>query len=228
MSDWPVDQITDHRARAVARVVEQYRDADNLKGLIGLGADRTQELESVFYAVLTETDLDTAEGDNLDGIGEIAGEPRLGRSDTEYRDAIKERIGLNRSSGQPEVIIEFIISETGATRVVWQEDYPASVRIYVDEAITESQARRIRRLMPAGVGSLFVLTTDGDAPFGVTGIDEDADPDALGFGELGMHALEFEDGTVLELEDGTALGMIDQNDPILPTEGGKLAELFEV
>ena len=226
MMDFDEEPI-DRAEQALKLLVEQYRGSERIQGLIRAVANQLTEVDEARVQAWTKRWLDTAEGKQLDGLGEILGATRQGRNDDEYRLRLQAQVTINAGSGTPEDVISGVSFLTGANQVWYQEDYPASVRIFVDEAITESQAQRMRRLMPAGVGSLFVLTTDGDAPFGVTGIDESPYPDALGFGELGMHALEFEDGTVLELEDGTALGMIDQNDPILPTEGGALAELIE-
>jgi len=187
-----------------------------------------QELEDAVWSVLTERWVPEAIGAQLDEMGEIVGEPRLGRTDAEYRPAIELRISLNQSGGEPERIIEFLRRIAGADAVIYKEIWPAKIEIYVRGDIDESQARRVRELVPAGVGTIYITESGGELPFGIK--EEGAlDPtDRDGFGELGLHDFELSDGDILELSDGSTLGINDINDPLLPTEGGIIADLFEV
>ena len=227
-TDWPITKIDDHQQRALDRLVEQDRSAENFRKIIDKAAERYQGLEEVGYSLLTERNIFDAVGAQLDGIGQIVGEPRLGKSDGQYREALLERIGLNRASGEPESVITFIISLTGATRVIWRELYPANVQVFVSETITLQEAQRIRRLMPAAVGAVFIESTDGENPFGMSGVNEDPDEDSLGFGELGFHILDLGGGEVLDIGDNAILGVTDHEDPLYESDGGRMAELFEV
>jgi hypothetical protein len=231
MADWPITKITTHTDDAIGRLTSQYQDADKLKGLIQLWGERIQALEDVAYDLLTQRWTDAAEGAQLDGIGEIVGEPRLGRTDAEYRDAIEIRISLNRSGGEPERIIEFLRRIAGASTVEYNEVYPASIELFVGSGVTLEQAQRTRELVPAAVGAIYIEESGGEAPFGFLNDDGTAPADRDGFGEQGIHDLVLDTGDRLLLSDGTTeyvAGVTDLNDPILPTDGGVMSELFEV
>ena len=226
---WPVQRIDTYADDAVGRLAAQYDAAQNLEKLIRQAADRYQGLENVFWSLLTERGLSTSVGKQLDGIGSIIGEPRIGRGDDEYRSAIRVRIALNKAAGEPENVIAFIVGLTDATRVAWKEIYPAKVQAYVDAPITLSEAQRIRSLLPAAVGAAFIETTDGERPFGVDGLGtEEPDPDALGFGELGLYVIADENGDIFEAGDGTIIAGNDIEAELEPDSGGAFAEVFEI
>lgn len=229
MSDWPIQPVSDHGDQAVARLVSQYSEADRLRALIRLWADRVQEAEDAAYTVLTERWVPEAVGVQLDEMGAIVGEPRLGRTDAEYREAIEVRISVNRSGGEPERIIEFLLRIAGADEVLYKEIYPAKVEIFVLGDVSLTQAQRIRELIPAGVGTIYISESGGDLPFGFSELTEPSFTDRDGFGELGVHALAVDgSGTLLDIGGGVVLGVNDNEDPLLPTEGGVFSELYEV
>lgn len=130
MTDFPIDKIETHRDDAIGRLTSQYDDATNLRDLVGLFADRYQGLENVSFDLLTKRFIDGAEGVQLDELGEIVGEPRLGRSDRVYRSAIRLRVILNSAGGEPESVIRFVREGFDAEIVAYTEIYPAKVEIY--------------------------------------------------------------------------------------------------
>ena len=227
MTDWSYSKIETHDEDARERYTSQYDSADNLKNLSTLWAERVQGLEDAAWQVLTETWLDVAVGAQLDELGVMVGEPRLGRSDQTYRDAIELRVSINRSGGEPERIIEFLTRVLNADKVLYQELYPAKIQIFIDGEIDFDAAERVRQLVPAGVGSIFISSTDGEIPFGTIELGGAPEPDIDGFGELGLYALEVEPGVVLAFGDGTIMGMNDSEDYFV-IGGGHLAELYEV
>ena len=81
---------------------------------------QVQEVEDAVYQILTDTVLETAEGAQLDGLGEIVGEERAGRDDATYRIAIRTRIAINLSEGTIENIMLNQVAPigTGAFRLV--------------------------------------------------------------------------------------------------------------
>lgn len=181
MSDWPFDQITTHRDDALARFTSQYQHADRLKGLAGVYADRVQSLEDAAYALMTERWIDTAEGQQLDGLGDIVGEDRRGREDEEYRDALITRIFLNSASGEPESVIRAINFLWGAGNVEFEEIYPAKVQVSLFETPASlRQLQGIRGVTPAGVGLRVLQQQIDDAPviasFTETGIITEIQP----------------------------------------------------
>ena len=225
---WPIEQIETHVDDARGRFTSQYAEAELLKGLSDLWAERIQSLEDAAWSVLTERWLDVAVGQQLNELGAVVGEPRLGRSDEPYREAIQTRISINQSGGEPERIIEFLVRIAGADNVFYQERYPAKIELAVNGDVSLTQAQRVREIVPAGVGTIYISETGENLPFGTKDGPDDEPTNVDGVGELGIHQLELDDGSLLELSDGSVLGVTDRDDPILPTEGGTIAELFEV
>jgi hypothetical protein len=228
MTSWPYDKITDHEGRGDDRWTYQYSEAERLKGWTRVWSGRIQQLEDAAYTLLTDRWIPSAEGVQLDEMGEMVGEPRLGRNDEDYKFAIETRISINRSGGEPERIIEYLRRITGASQVIFKEIYPAKVEIFVQGELSDEEAQSLRDLIPAAVGRIFVTESGDELPFGYNELDEDSYVDRDGFGELGMHDLELDDGDTIELSDGSTLAFTDKEDPVLPDEGGIYSELYEV
>lgn len=159
-------QITTHVTDSQARLPEQFKTASNLKNLIEAFADSTQDFEDLVYPLFTLLDIDTMVGVQLDGIGSIIGEPRLGRSDAEYREALRLAITLNISSGEPETVIALFKSLTDPTGAIdYYEDHPAGYVIYGDGDQFAELLEAMEAASPAGVyvGLLdFLLWEDSD------------------------------------------------------------------
>lgn len=233
MADWPIQRIDTHVTDAQGRLTSQYADADKLRSLIQLWGERVQAIEDTAWDLLTERWADVAVGAQLDGIGEIVGEPRLGRTDADYRDAIEIRVSLNRSGGEPERIIEFLRRIAGASTVELRELYPAKLEIFVGSGVTLEQAQRVRELVPAAVGTIYIEESGGETPFGVKEEGAANPSDRDGLGEIAPQEFELSDGTPLELSDGTNLQLTTlENQSLYQYSdgefGGTLAELFEV
>ena len=147
---WPYEQIETHADDAAARLASQYADAEKLQGLVSLWGERVQGIEDAAWSLLTDRWLDVAEGQQLDELGDLVGEPRLGRTDETYRAAIQIRIGLNRGSGEPESVISVMNSLLQSGQ--YSEDYPAGILITTEnEAVSLQQQRGIVSVTPAGV-----------------------------------------------------------------------------
>lgn len=228
---WPLQQITDHNEVALSRYTYQYTEAGTLQALTTLWAERMQALEDAAWSVLTERWIAPAAGVQLDELGDIVGEPRLGRTDETYRDALEVRISINRSGGEPERIIEFLTRIAGANQVLYQEVYPAKIELFVGGDVSLEQAQRVREIVPAAVGTIYISESGGELPFGTSELGSPDPTDVDGFGELGIHDWGLDTGDVLEFVvngDTFVAGLTDKDDPILPTDGGVIAELYEV
>jgi hypothetical protein len=176
-----LDHITDHEGIALSNVVRQYRDADNLKALIGLCAGRYQDLEDAFWAVFSET-IDNVHGERLDEYGRIVNQPREGRIDDTYRLWIKTRVKINRSSGTiPEIIDIFTALVNGTSSVTLSEEFPAAFTLTMGAstfAIDPVESNSIlQKVKPAGVRAVFVSPTTADATSFA------CDPNGAGFGD---------------------------------------------
>jgi hypothetical protein len=100
-----ISKIEDHVERGLARLPSQFRDKPKLKAFLTVLMTPAQPLEDALWQLLTERDIDTAIGDQLDQIGVIVNQPRLGNDDDTYRRFLYVRIAINRSSGTPEELI---------------------------------------------------------------------------------------------------------------------------
>lgn len=178
----PFSKKLTHVAEAVANLISQFEGKQRIETLVSIFVGQIQELEDAFSDILTETTIDNSVGVNLDNIGLIVGEPRAGRNDTQYRIAIKARIGLNTSGGTIENIISIVISVANAVVTVEIIEYfPASftARIIepIDPAVTDTDriAEFIKGGRPAGVNGHLEFAVAGafqfDGPAG-SGFDE--------------------------------------------------------
>jgi len=229
MSNWPYEKIENHVEQAKSRLTSQYQNTQGLLRYIEIIATRIQVLEDAMFTLLTDRWLENAEGVQLNLIGQIVGEGRLGRNDETYKEALDTRITLNISGGEPERIIDYLVRVFGAADVRYKEMYPAKIQVFVGTTISFGEAQNLRRIIPAGVGTVYVEETGGQTPFSFSELGQPLPGNIEGFSELDFHVLELSDGSLLELSDGDILGVTDQDDPILlGEEGGVLAELIEV
>jgi len=122
--------IKNYSSRMVDLLVEQFELSEELKDQLSSFGDLVQEIENAGSDFESNRNLLVAGGVNLDGLGEIVGESRNGRNDTEYRTGIQFRIFLNRSSGEIEVIQDFVKYVTGSSYAKLEEIFPAKCFVY--------------------------------------------------------------------------------------------------
>ena len=102
----------------------------NLKALAtALAGNQVQDIEDAMRDFLYGLSIDDSEGDQLDHIGEIVGEERLGKTDALYRIAIKIKIGENTSEGTLEKVITIWRLLAPGDDVIITEDPPAKIDI---------------------------------------------------------------------------------------------------
>jgi hypothetical protein len=98
-------KVTDHSKLALARVVEYLKNQPNWANLITACTLECQRIEDSLWDLLTKRSIDDGFGAQLDGIGQIVGQPRNGMDDAQYRVWLKSKIYLNFSSGTGEELI---------------------------------------------------------------------------------------------------------------------------
>lgn len=117
--------------QGVARLIEQYVGKPRLEELLRIYLEQVQEAEDAAWQLATERFVSVAVGVQLDGLGEIVGQPRLGLSDDDYRAAIRARIRANNSEGTApdlySVAIALLGNPGGTGNVEVEPDSPAAV-----------------------------------------------------------------------------------------------------
>lgn len=110
----------DHAALGLSRVATQYQNSADFLAYLAAILTPNNELEIVFQQVAEQVDIDVAEGENLDTIGDIVGISRVlpgGPSnplppdqsvlaDPQYRCLLRAKIVKNHSRGLNEDIIK--------------------------------------------------------------------------------------------------------------------------
>jgi len=158
---------TTHDAEALATFLEQFKGQAILSALLSSYVAQVQELEAVFFDVLASRTIDAAEGDQLDLLGALVGQPREGRSDSDYRIWIKARIRVNLSSGTSNDIlatIDAILSSTGRAEIT--ETPPAAMLVTVSDALGGTPAdvaELISQARGAGIDCNLVYTLLADS-----------------------------------------------------------------
>lgn len=123
-----IDQV----AQGYDRLLEQFKDKPNIKSLLETYLKQTEDLESAYFELLTERSIFTAVGVQLDLLGALVVEPRLGRDDEAYRLAILTKIGINNSEGTPDVLMQLLKNLSGGTKINIFEHFPVSAVYYTN------------------------------------------------------------------------------------------------
>jgi hypothetical protein len=173
----------DHQARAANRLLSQFRKPQAafaldtgdgtaldtgdgsalatqpvsggtlLQAMVRALLQPSDELEDAFLALLNERHIDNAVGKELDIIGDLAEGPRQGRTDADYRVALKARIAINTSKATPPDVkrVADLITPDGAS-VRYFEPLPATISIDVaGYNLTKADVRTLNNARPGGV-----------------------------------------------------------------------------
>ena len=101
-------KITNHKEEELKRLLEQYKNKENLKKVLCIYADQIQEIEDLAFALYDRLSIDDSSGQQLDEIGEIVVQKRNGVSDKRYRTLLFVKIGINTSKGTPKKLTDII------------------------------------------------------------------------------------------------------------------------
>lgn len=191
-------QQTGHVAQALALLIEQFKRKANIQDLLRPWVNEVQAAEDAAFQVLEDRWLDTAIGAQLDTLGNIVAEERLGRDDETYRVALRARVAINRSHGTVEEllnILRLLLPEGTAIRI--DEQYPAAIVVEIEDAIDEDLGSQVAQLVcsarAAGVKCLVHWFRAGDVfRYGAAG-SEAASPNGFGSGDYSATS----DGTVV-------------------------------
>lgn len=149
-----MQQITDYTALLEPRVLSQYQQSKRLLGIMEAGTLQADQVEEALFQVRNGFFLATAVGAQLDTLGKIYREPRRGRTDAVYRDAIRLR-AATAISGTPDEIIMFLKNFVAGTPedIEYHPEYPGKYVVTTSNgAFTAGNALDV--ISPAGVQGL--------------------------------------------------------------------------
>ncbi len=187
--DLPLHQITDHKERALARLLTQFKEKPVLATLIGIYQKTLQEVEDMFWDLRTKRALAVAEGEQLDVIGRILVEPRGPLDDDDYRVVLQIKIRVLKSSGTAEELMAIarLVIGDGFT---FREYPPAAAAFHLDEDPTTFNAALLARFLKkakSGGVRLDVTRPGSDDPLRYAGAD--------GLGGSGFYGSAYEPGS---------------------------------
>ena len=156
-----------HTTELQGHLIEYFQRTRNMAVLAAIGA-QLQEIEDALWALLYAFDVDTATGDQLEKLGIIVGEAPLGRTEEDFRSAIRARILINQSDGHLEQLIEIAVLLFPTARVRVTEYPPASLAVeFVGDLGTLSHSNISRLLKQAKAGGVRLDTIVSPTAAGV-------------------------------------------------------------
>ncbi len=160
-------EVSDYYERVVALLLTQFKDKANFQAFVRVLTVEVQEIEGVGFQLFLLRQLETAEGAQLDALGDVFGASRNGASDTNYRAAIRLRIYEISGSGVVDELLIVLKAVTAAANVGWWNNYPASIALLTDgESIPSSLFQGMLALAPAAVALWIYVTYGTPLPLG--------------------------------------------------------------
>lgn len=153
-----------HASDAVVDSLDQYGERPRFHAFLEALMDRVQSLEDLGQEELVMRSVYTAEGVQLDVLGEIVGLERGELADDEYRIFILGKIFANLSDGKSSEIAELLTDILDHDTVSVRELWPAGLEIYADGVDYPVVTNRLMKFMvAAGVYYGFVYSSTTDA-----------------------------------------------------------------
>lgn len=123
-----IEQNTSYAARALLRLIGQFKNKRTFEPILTALAVQVQALEDAYWQLLSDRTIDNAVGVQLDVLGAIVGEKRGGRPDPDYRLRIRARIRANLSNGTNEdiyAVFRALLATTPGYVLSYLPAYPA-------------------------------------------------------------------------------------------------------
>jgi len=124
--------IKDYVQQGEDRLLDQFSNSPIIQGVLSTYLNELSNTQTSSISLLDILNIETAYGYNLDLIGKMVGEERLGNSDTQYRKNIKVKIFLNSSKGTPNDLLEILDLLTESTSLELFEHTPLHSIFYTD------------------------------------------------------------------------------------------------
>mgnify|MGYP000315468373 CR=1 FL=1 len=146
----------DLAANTVGLLLPQFRDKSILEAILKGAAVPSQDIISAGFDISKEFSVDTNNDTMLNLIGTLLNVPRDGTVAIEdYRQSIKTKIPVNRSTGSAKTLIPLLNDLVGEGNFTIREQYPAeiNVRLYTSQTVLTKEL--INELLPIGVNGIF-------------------------------------------------------------------------
>lgn len=178
--------IPDYYDRAVSLLASQFQirlpdgARTNFQKMIYAISTQSQFIQDQINLLDSMRSLDTAQGVQLDGLGQIIGLARVpGQPDDSaiidgvyvqgYRESLQFQIFINQSSGTPEQVIAILKFLTQATKIWYNEVYPAAYQMATNGLVfppnPSDLVAAIQSVSPAAVNFIGVTATYNTNPF---------------------------------------------------------------
>jgi hypothetical protein len=204
----------DFESLAVSRLTGQFGNSPKVQALMAELVGPLTTLEAVADTLRSDRWIDTAVGAQLDGCGAIVGELRQGRTDDEYRIAIRFRVFVNISKGTPVDLIRGLKFLTEPTESQYLESYPATVLLFTNGFFVEQSIQRaMQDLSPAGVSGVPVAVSFMGTPFRF----ENEPPPGELFVDGGASYLTA-DGSDIQVSQSTGASLVEGIGGCVPAE----------
>lgn len=160
-----------HATVALGLLPGQFELSTKLRSIVSAVADQCQAIEDALWELYSMRWRWIAEGAQLDGLGDIVGEPRTTDDDDIYRGLIEVKILTNTSVCEPERIIRCVnIGMDSSECHIIEKDY-ATIVIYA-HLLTRNGPIAARMSDIAAGGVKVAVTGSEEDPF-VFGLDRD-------------------------------------------------------
>lgn len=171
-----MQDIENYFQRAVSLLASQFqiRNGDgsltNLQKVIHALSGQAQVLNEQELLLATQRYLNTAFGAQLNGLGQILGLARSsGQRDQSYREDLQFQIFVNQSNGTPEELIAILKYLTDATKIWYDEIYPAAYQLTTNGlTFPENPSDLVlamQNVSPAGIAFVGITATYNTNPF---------------------------------------------------------------
>lgn len=153
-----IDQVAQGLSRSI-----DHLDKENFNKLLEIFLIQIQILQEETLAIADQKNITTAVGVWLDWIGKIIGQPREARSDAQYRDTLRLKIGINSADATPDTIIKLTkqLTSANASKIV---EYPLASFFSVISSDTLPDSTLwslVDNIKPAGVQAQVIHNLEG-------------------------------------------------------------------
>ena len=169
--EFELARVDDFGARLEDRLPAGLYERPRLRALMRAIGHGLQIIEDDLHDQTLALTLDGANDEDLDVVGRIVGEPRLGLIDVDYRRFIAGRLLARKSRGTPSELTAILEVIAAPCIAVHYDMFAAGFRLYFGRStpLSDELLGRVRRFMvavkPAGVTMLLVEYTASPVGF---------------------------------------------------------------